>query len=128
MLIYKLPIFLAGMGTKMMGILRSGAAIAAQAAGLGKLTINSALGQILNADIDLVSLQPGEMDSLSARVASPEAFRDARVEYSSSLRLLRFSVEKRASGQPYLKVTSVAPVNEPFVDVLIGRASCRERV
>ncbi|HEX7557980.1 MAG TPA: FimV/HubP family polar landmark protein [Usitatibacter sp.] len=107
--------------------LRSGAAIAlllgatvvAQAAGLGKLTVNSALGQILNAEIDLVSLQPGELDSLSARVAAPEAFRDARVEYSPSLRLLRFSVEKRTNGQPYLKVTSVAPVNEPFVDVLI---------
>ncbi len=95
-----------------------GAAMA-QAAGLGKLTVNSALGQILNAEIDLVSLQPGELDSLSARVASPEAFRDARIEYSPALRLLRFSVEKRPNGQPYLKVTSAAPVNEPFVDVLI---------
>src|SRR5258706_3720461 len=120
------PIFGAGMGKKMARTLRSAAAIAlftgaavAQAAGLGKLTVNSALGQILNADIDLVSLQPGEMDSLSARVASPEAFRDARIEYASSLRLLRFSVEKRPSGQAYLKVTSVAPINEPFVDVLI---------
>ena len=96
-----------------------GAAIAAQGAGLGKLTVNSALGQILNAEIDLVSLQPGELDNLSARVASPDAFRDARIEYTSSLRLLRFSVEKRPSGQAYLKVTSIAPINEPFVDALI---------
>ncbi len=110
----------------MVRIIRSGAAIAlllgavaAQAAGLGKLTVNSALGQVLNAEIDLVSLQPGELDSLSARVASPEAFRDARIEYSSSLRLLRFSVEKRPNGQPYLKVTSIGPINEPFVDALI---------
>ena len=50
--------------------LLTGAALVAQAAGLGKLTVNSALGQILNAEIDLVSLQPGEVDSLSARVAS----------------------------------------------------------
>ena len=91
----------------------------AHAAGLGKLTVNSSLGQILNAEIDLVSLQPGELDSLQARVASPEQFRDARIEYSGALRLLRFSVEKRASGAAYLKVTSVAPINEPFVDVLI---------
>src|SRR5687767_1857443 len=111
----------------MVRILRSGAAIAlllgaaaaAHAAGLGKLTVLSALGQPLNAEIDLVSLQPGELDSLTARVAPPEAFREARIEYSSSLRLLRFSVEKRANGQPYLKVTSVAPINEPFVDALI---------
>lgn len=91
----------------------------AHAAGLGKLTVNSALGQILNAEIDLVSLQPGELDALNARVSPPEAFRDARIEYSPSLRLLRFSVEKRPSGQPYLKITSVAPINEPFVDMLI---------
>lgn len=96
-----------------------GAAVAAQGAGLGKLTVNSALGQILNAEIELVSLQPGELDNLSARVASPEQFRDARIEYSAALRLLRFSVEKRADGKPYLKVTSIAPVNEPFVDALI---------
>ncbi len=99
--------------------LLSCAAVAAQAAGLGKLTVNSALGQVLNAEIDLVSLQPGELDSLSARVAPPEAFRDARVEYVPSLRLLRFSVEKRGNGTPYLKVTSIAPINEPFVDALI---------
>ena len=91
----------------------------ANAAGLGKLTVNSSLGQVLNAEIDLVSVQPGELDSLVARVAPPEAFRDARIEYSSSLRLLRFSVEKRQSGQPYLKVTSVAPINEPFLDALV---------
>ena len=111
----------------MVSILRRGAAIAltlglaasAQAAGLGKLTVNSALGQILNAEIDLVSLQPGELDNLSARVAAPEAFRDARIEYSPALRLLRFSVEKRSNGNAYLKVTSIAPVNEPFVDALI---------
>ena len=95
--------------------IRSAAAVAlfmgaamAQAAGLGKLTVNSALGQILNAEIDLVSLQPGELDSLTARVASPEAFRDARIEYSPALRLLRFAVDKRPNGQPYLKVTSAA--------------------
>jgi pilus assembly protein FimV len=91
----------------------------ANAAGLGKLTVSSSLGQVLNAEIDLVSVQPGELESLSARVAPPEAFRDARIEYSSSLRLLRFSVEKRPSGQPYIKVTSVGPINEPFVDALI---------
>ena len=71
------------------------AATVVQAAGLGKLTVQSSLGQILNAEIDLVSLQPGELDALSARVSPPEAFRDARIEYSASLRLLRFSVEKR---------------------------------
>src|SRR5215208_5178650 len=106
-----------------MRIIRTGVALAlllgvsaANAAGLGKLTVNSALGQPLNAEIDLVSVQANELDALSAKVATPEAYRDARIEYSSSLRLLRFSVEKRANGQPYIKLTSNAAINEPFVD------------
>jgi pilus assembly protein FimV len=111
----------------MVRILRSGAAIAllmgaamaAHAAGLGKLTVNSALGQILNAEIELVSVQPGELDALNARVAPPENFREARIEYTSSLRLLRFAIDKRANGQAIIKVTSVGPINEPFVDALI---------
>lgn len=110
----------------MVRIIKSGLALAlllgvsvANAAGLGKLSVMSALGQVLNAEIDLVSVQPGELDSLTARVSSPEAFRDARIEYAPALRLLRFSVEKRQNGQPYLKVSSVAPINEPFLDVLL---------
>src|SRR6478735_10796949 len=101
---------------KKMRIIRNGAVVAlllgvsgANAAGLGKLTVNSALGQPLNAEIDLVSVQPGELDALTARVAPPEAFRDARIEYGSSLRLLRFSVDKRANGASFLKVTSIGP-------------------
>src|SRR5436305_6420000 len=112
-----------GIGANMVRTLKGGMALAllvgafaAQGAGLGELTVNSALGQILNAEIDLVSLQPGELDNLSARVATPEAFRDARIEYTPSLPLLCFYVEKRSNGNPYLKVTSIAPVNEPFVD------------
>src|SRR3954462_14134741 len=124
-----------GMGAKMVRTLKGGMAIAlllgavtAQAAGLGKLTINSALGQQLNAEIDLVSLQPGELDNLSARVATPEAFRDARIEYGPSLRLMRFSIEKRQNGASYLKVTSIGPITEPFVDVLIEVSWAQGRV
>jgi len=115
------------MGRQIMRTLKGGIAIAlllgfaavAQAAGLGKLTVTSALGQPLNAEIDLVSLQAGDAEAINARVATPEAYRDARIEYGGSLRLLRFSVEKRANGQSYVKVTSIGPINEPFLDVLI---------
>ncbi|MDA0226357.1 MAG: hypothetical protein O2975_09640, partial [Proteobacteria bacterium] len=42
----------------------------AQAAGLGPLRVLSALGQPLNAEIDIVSLRPGEDDGLSAKLGS----------------------------------------------------------
>ena len=116
-----------GMGLTMVRTIKKGVALAlllgvsavAHAAGLGKLTVTSALGQPLEAEIELVSLQPGELEVLSARVATPEAYREARIEYSGALRLLRFAVDKRPNGQPYIKVTSIGPINEPFVDALI---------
>jgi pilus assembly protein FimV len=89
------------------------------AAGLGRLSVNSTLGQPLLAEIELVSLAPGEFEAIMARVASPESYQNARIEYQSVLRQLRFSVERKASGQAFLKVTSLVPINEPFIDLLV---------
>ena len=58
--------------------------LVAQAAGLGKLTLLSALGQPLNAEIEIVSLQPGEED-LAARLASSQAFAQAGIEPTAIL-------------------------------------------
>src|SRR2546429_3997510 len=76
-----------------------GLSAAAHAAGLGKLTVLSPLGQPLNAEIDLVSLQPGEEEGLSARLAATEAFRQAGIEFNPVLGSVRFSIERRA-GRP----------------------------
>ncbi len=101
------------------GAILAASTLFAEAAGLGRLSVNSSLGQPLSAEIELVSLQPGEFEALAARVASPEAYTDARIEFSPLLRQLRFTAERRADGKPVLKVTSSAPINEPFLDVLV---------
>jgi pilus assembly protein FimV len=89
-----------------------------QAAGLGKLTVTSPLGQPLNAEIDVVALQPGEEDSLSARLASPDAFTQAGIEMSPVLSSVRFTIERRG-GRTVLRITSSQPVNEPFLELLV---------
>ena len=94
-------------------------AFTVNAAGLGKLSVNSALGQPLSVEIELVSLQPGEFDAITGRIASVEAYGEARIEYSPLLRQLRFSTERRSNGTPILKISSSAPINEPFLDVLV---------
>ncbi len=101
------------------GALLAFSALAVNAAGLGKLSVSSALGQPLSAEIELVSLQPGEFEAITARVASPESYGEARIEYTPLLRQLRFSTERRANGTPVLKIVSSAPINEPFLDVLV---------
>lgn len=94
------------------------APMAAQAAGLGKLTVVSALGQPLRAEIELTASRE-EYSSLSARLASAEAFRNAGIEYAPVLSSIRFSLDKRPNGQPFLRVSSDRPLNEPFVDMLV---------
>jgi pilus assembly protein FimV len=88
------------------------------AAGLGRLAVHSALGAPLRAEVEIVSLQPGEEDSLSARIASPEAFRQAGIEYTPALGSIRIAIERR-DGKPVLRLTSTQPINDPFLDVLL---------
>ncbi|WP_189836633.1 FimV/HubP family polar landmark protein [Sulfuriferula sp. AH1] len=91
----------------------------AYSAGLGKLSINSALGQPLNAEIEVIAADPTELSHLQARMASAEAFRNANIEMNNALSGVKFVVDKKADGHTVLKVTSNQPINDPFVDMLI---------
>ena len=89
------------------------------AAGLGRLTINSALGQPFKAEIDLVAVKKEEKHSLMARLASQDTFRQANVDYVPFLSTFKTSIETRPDGQPYVKITSSQPVTEPFLNMLV---------
>jgi pilus assembly protein FimV len=89
------------------------------AAGLGQISVLSALGQPLRAEIEIVSLQRGEGDSLAARLASGETFRQSSVELNPALLSVKFAVERRSGGQYVMTLTSTQPMNEPFIDMLV---------
>src|SRR5438034_2925738 len=88
------------------------------AAGLGQLSVISPLGQPLNAEIEIVSLQPGEEEGLVARLASPDAFRAAGIDFNPALATARFAIERRG-GRPLLRVRTTQPVNDPFLEILV---------
>src|SRR5579864_8310832 len=88
------------------------------ALGLGKLTLDSALGQPLSARIELQSVTKEDLDSLRAKVADPSLYRQNNLTYQSTLSRARISVET-SGGAPYLKVTSPVSVQEPFLDLLV---------
>src|SRR6185312_12622988 len=90
----------------------------ALALGLGKLTVESALGQPLSARIELTSANKDDLDSLRARIAEPSLYRQNNLTYQATLSRARISLEG-AGGQPYLKVTSPVSVQEPFLDLLV---------
>jgi pilus assembly protein FimV len=90
----------------------------AYAAGLGKLTVLSSLGQPLRAEIELTAVAPEEAQGLAVKLASADAFRAANIEFNPALMSLQFTVDQR-NGRQYVRVTSSQPLNEPFVDMLI---------
>ncbi|HEX4523038.1 MAG TPA: FimV/HubP family polar landmark protein [Casimicrobiaceae bacterium] len=89
------------------------------ALGLGKLTVQSALGQPLSATIELTSAQKDELDTLRARIADPAVYRDNNVQYPSAMSRARIVVEQTANGAPYLRVTTSQAVNDAFLDLLV---------
>lgn len=87
--------------------------------GLGKLTVQSALGETLRAEIDISSLSPEEAASLKLRVAPPESYRASGLEYNAVLAGAQVQLVRRADGRPYLRLSSDRAVQEPFVDVIL---------
>jgi len=89
------------------------------ALGLGDIELYSALNQALDAEIVILSAAPGELDSTQVRIAPVDAFENAGLERSPVAASMMFVIERRADGSPIIKVTSDAPVVEPFLNFLI---------
>ncbi len=101
-----------------LAILSGGGVTSAEAAGLGRLNVLSALGQPLRAEVEVTSVSPDEAESLKARIASPEAFSRAGLQFKEALSDVRMDVENR-DGRYFIKVTSSRPINDPFVDLVV---------
>ena len=93
--------------------------LSSHAVGLGAFKVHSALGQPFAAEIEVNALQPGEFAEVVARIASPEQYQTANTMYLPVLRQLRVTAERRADGRSFLNITSVAPINEPTLALLV---------
>ncbi|MBT9465063.1 MAG: fimbrial protein FimV [Hydrogenophaga sp.] len=92
---------------------------AAQALALGRVVVQSALGEPLRAEIDVPDINAEEAASLRVGLASAETFRGSGMEMNAALAGLQISLQKRADGRSFLRLTSPRPVNEPFVDLIV---------
>ena len=91
---------------------------AAHAAGLGKLTVFSGLGEPLNAEIEL-SATKDELSSLTAKIASSDTYNEQGLQRPAILGNLQLEIGKQANGTPVLKLSSPSPIDDPFLDMLI---------
>ena len=97
----------------------AGSASTVWAAGLGRLSVQSALGQPLRAEVEVTALSRDELGSLSAKLAPRDAFRQAGMEFNPALTALRFAIERRDDGRTFVRISSPQPINEPFVDLMV---------
>ena len=95
---------------------------------LGRITVQSALGEPLRAEVDILEISADEAGSLKAAVAGPEAFKFAGLDYSAAVVGLQISLQKRADGRSYLRVSSNRPVTEPFVDLVLDTSWSSGRI
>lgn len=91
----------------------------AQALALGRIVVQSALGEPLRAEIDVPEITAEEAASLRVGVAPVDAFRAAGMEINPALGELQVSLQRRPDGRQYLRLTSPRPVSEPFMDMIL---------
>jgi pilus assembly protein FimV len=91
----------------------------AASVGLGKLTLQSSLGQPLSAQIELTSVAPDELGSVTARIADSSLYRQNNMSYQGVLSRARVTMERLPGGNAVLKVTTSSSVVEPYLDLLV---------
>ena len=91
----------------------------AMALSLGRVTVHSALGEPLRAEVDVPDINAEEAASLKASVASPEAFKAAGLEYDPAMSNLQVTLQKRPDGRTYIRLSSERSISDPFVDLIL---------
>ncbi|MFZ5485425.1 MAG: FimV/HubP family polar landmark protein [Pseudomonadota bacterium] len=91
----------------------------ASALALGRLSVKSALGEPLRAEIEVPQITTEEANSLQTGPASAEVFRAQGVEFSPLMNDVQIVLKRRPDGSAFLQVTSSRSVNEPFLDLVL---------
>ncbi len=92
----------------------------ASALALGRITVQSALGEPLRAEIELPQISASEAETLRTQVAPPETFRAQGMEYSPAINGVQVQLQRRSDGSMVLRLSSTRPINEPFVDLVLN--------
>ncbi len=92
----------------------------AAALGLGQIQLKSKLGEPLLAEIMIVSSDPSELEGLRAGLASPETFARIGLDLpQGAVADLQFTPALNDAGRPVIRVTSVAPIEQPLLSFLV---------
>ena len=101
------------------GILLVAVPLTANAVGLGRLKVKSALNEPLNAEIPLTDVSRRDVRSLEAGLAPRSAFEALGIDRPASLSNIKFTISKRLDGTYFIQLTTRQPYAEPFLHMLV---------
>ncbi len=91
----------------------------AAALSLGRITVQSALGEPLRAEVEIPEINADEAASLKASIALPDAFRAAGLDYNPAIANLQVTLQRRTDGRAYIRISGDKAINDPFVDMIL---------
>ncbi|MEM7193706.1 MAG: FimV/HubP family polar landmark protein [Pseudomonadota bacterium] len=90
------------------------------AVSLGTLSVNSQLGQPLDLEVELNSVDDGELATMTVGLASRSDFARAGVPYPQSAAFLKFDIIPGTSGDYFVSISSDNPINDTFLHILLS--------
>ena len=100
----------------------------ALALSLGRVTVQSALGEPLRAEVEVPDINADEAASLKTVIGSPAAFKAAGLDYSAAMSGLQATLHKRADGRTYIRLSGDRAINDPFVDIILEASWASGRI
>ncbi len=91
----------------------------ATALSLGRIIVQSSLGEPLRAEIDILDINTDEAASLRTQVAQPDAFKAQGLDYNPALNNLQTKLLRRPDGRMFLSLSGNRPISDPFVDMIL---------
>ena len=93
--------------------------LSVQALGFGGIKLKSSLNEKLNAEVSLLSATANDVQSLTIKLATEEAFLRSGIDRTALLNKLKFKIKQNNDGEYYIHVTTSESVREPFMNFLL---------
>ncbi|WP_216352546.1 FimV/HubP family polar landmark protein [Aquaspirillum sp. LM1] len=91
----------------------------AAAGGLGRMHVQSGLGQPFRAEVDITGIRTQDLSKLKVSLAPPSAFAEMQMDYPEVLNSLKVSVSRKADGKLVARVQGSQPISDPFLFLLL---------
>jgi pilus assembly protein FimV len=93
--------------------------MAANSLELGQISLNSRLGQNMQAEIALGSLGGVSVEQLKPKIGNAEAYKRLGLEYTPVIQALQIEVQKRSNDSAVLLLKGDMPLRDPYLDLII---------